>query len=54
MRPETDEGAGMTPIKLLLALVSASALTACAATPGGPALRGQVSMDSGWGESRSA
>jgi len=47
----------MTRIKLLLALISASALTACAATtpgPDGPALRGQVSSDTGWGGSRSA
>ncbi|HWU12721.1 MAG TPA: hypothetical protein VN157_01800, partial [Caulobacter sp.] len=44
----------MTRIKLLLALVSASALTACAATAPGPDLRGKVAMDSGWGSSRSA
>jgi tetratricopeptide (TPR) repeat protein len=44
----------MTRIKLLIALLSASALTACAAATPGPALRGQVSTDSGWGDSRSA
>ena len=44
----------MTRIKLLIALLSASALTACAAAAPGPALRGQVSTDSGWGDSRSA
>jgi len=47
----------MTRIKLLLALISASALTACATTtpgPAGPTLRGQVSSDPGWGGSRSA
>ena len=46
----------MTRIKLLLALISASALTACAATapPGAPALRGPVAADSGWGGSHSA
>jgi tetratricopeptide (TPR) repeat protein len=57
MRRESDEGAGMTRIKLLIALLSASALTACAATtpgPDGPSLRGKVSNDSGWGGSRSA
>jgi Flp pilus assembly protein TadD len=57
MRRESDEGAGMTRIKLLIALLSASALTACAATapgPDGPSLRGEVSNDSGWGGSRSA
>ena len=46
----------MTRIKLLLALLSVSALTACAATapPGAPALRGQLSVDSGWTGSHSA
>ena len=47
----------MMRIKLLLALVSASALTACAATgpgPAGPSLRGQVSDDANWSGSRSA
>lgn len=46
----------MTRIKLLLALLSASTLTACAAIapPGAPALRGPVVMDSGWSGSRSA
>jgi tetratricopeptide (TPR) repeat protein len=44
----------MTRIKLLIALLSASALTACAAATPGPALRGQVATDSGWGDSRSA
>ena len=44
----------MTRIKLLIALLSASTLTACAAAAPGPALRGQVSTDSGWGDSRSA
>jgi tetratricopeptide (TPR) repeat protein len=45
----------MTRIKLLLALLSASALTACAATApsGGPALR-TLSVDTGWGSTRSA
>ena len=44
----------MTRIKLLIALLSASALTACAAATPGPALRGHVSTDSGWGDTRSA
>lgn len=46
----------MTRIKLLLALLSASALTACAATApsGAPALRGSVATDSGWVGSHSA
>jgi tetratricopeptide (TPR) repeat protein len=46
----------MTRIKLLAALLSVSALTACATAPGPgkPALRGQISMDSGWGDTRSA
>ncbi|MGR4865053.1 tetratricopeptide repeat protein [Caulobacter sp. LARHSG274] len=50
----------MTRIKLLLALLSASALTACAATTTptpkaeGPALRGPAQADSGWYGSRSA
>jgi tetratricopeptide (TPR) repeat protein len=45
----------MTRIKLLIALLGASALTACAgATPGRPALRAHIAMESGWGESRSA
>ncbi len=44
----------MTRIQLLLALVSASTLTACAATAPGPDLRGDVATDPGWGSSRSA
>jgi tetratricopeptide (TPR) repeat protein len=45
----------MTRIKLILALLSVSALTACAAAPG-PALRGRqaVAADSGWASTRSA
>ncbi|CAN5369238.1 tetratricopeptide repeat protein [soil metagenome] len=47
----------MTRIKLLIALLSASALTACAATappPAAPSLRGKLSVDAGWGGSHSA
>ena len=44
----------MMRIKLLAALLSVSALTACATATPGPALRGHVSTDSGWGDSRSA
>jgi tetratricopeptide (TPR) repeat protein len=54
MRPESDEGAGMTRTKLLLALLAASTLTACAATAPGPDLRGKVATDSGWASTRSA
>ena len=47
----------MTRIKLLLALLSATTLTACAATsppPAAPSLRGKLSVDSGWSNSHSA
>ncbi|CAN5719032.1 tetratricopeptide repeat protein [soil metagenome] len=44
----------MTRMKLLLALLSVSALTACATTTPAPTLRGKVSASTGWGESRSA
>ncbi len=44
----------MTRIKLLLTLVSVSALTACAAAKPGPDLRGPMVMGAGWGSTRSA
>jgi tetratricopeptide (TPR) repeat protein len=44
----------MTRTKLLLALLAASTLGACAAAPPGPDLRGQLTMGSAWGSSRSA
>jgi tetratricopeptide (TPR) repeat protein len=44
----------MTRTKLLLALLSVSALTACATAQPSPGLRGPVAADSGWNGSRSA